>query len=303
MSLGVLLPGQGDQSRAMFDLLPEVGAAEEVLEAARSVLGEHPRRIAEAELHRNVVAQPLVSAVQLATWAALRDRLPPPRVFAGYSLGELTAYGCADALDAADVARLARERASAMDAACAEPSGLRAVRGLRRPELERACGARRVEIAIVNGPDRIVVGGALPDLAACEPALLALGAKVTPLRVAVASHTSRMAPAVERFRAALLASGLRAPPTPVLAGIDGTPVLTRERAADVLSRQLADTVAWSACLDGLVEMGCTALLELGPGSGLARMARDAYPELEVRSVEEFRSLDGVAVWASRAVSR
>jgi [acyl-carrier-protein] S-malonyltransferase len=303
MSLGVLCAGQGDQSSTMFDLVPTEGAPAEVLEIARAVLGEHPRRIAPERRHRNAVAQPLVAAVQLATWTALRDRLPPPRVFAGYSLGELTAYGCAGALDVATTVRLARDRATAMDAACAEPGGLRAVRGLQRAELERVCAPRRVEVAIVNGPDRIVVGGAEADLAACEPELVALGAKVTPLRVCVASHTSRMRPAVSAFRSALLESGLRDPPTPVLAGIDGAPVLTRERAIDVLPRQLAETVAWSACLDGLAEMGCSVLLELGPGSGLARMARDRFPDLEVRAVEEFRSLAGVVAWAARAASR
>ncbi|MFL5299905.1 MAG: ACP S-malonyltransferase [Anaeromyxobacteraceae bacterium] len=303
MSLGVLCAGQGDQSSAMFDLVPTDGAPAEVLEIAREVLGDDPRRIGPERRHRNAVAQPLVAAVQLATWAALRDRLPPARVFAGYSLGELTAHGCAGAVDFATAVRLARDRATAMDAACAEPGGLRAVRGLRRAELAGVCGPRHVEVAIVNGPDRIVIGGAEADLAACEPALVALGAKVTPLRVCIASHTSRMRPAVGVFRAALLAAGLGDPRTPVLAGIDGAPVLTRERAIDVLSRQLAETVAWSSCLEGLVEMGCSALLELGPGSGLARMARDRFPDMEVRAVEEFRSLEGVAAWASRAVSR
>jgi [acyl-carrier-protein] S-malonyltransferase len=302
MSLGILCPGQGDQSPTMFDLVPTDGASAEMLDVARDVLGEDPRRIPPEGRHCNAVAQPLVAAVQLATWAALRDRLPPPRAFAGYSLGELTAHGCADALDAAAVVRLARQRAAAMDAASPDPGALHAVRGLRRAELEAVCGRHGVEVAIVNGPDRLVIGGGRAGLAACEPELVALGAKVTPLRVCVASHTSRMRPAVDAFRAALLASGLRDPPTPVLAGIDGAPVLTRARAIDVLSRQVAETVAWASCLDGLAEMGCSVLLELGPGSGLARMARDRFPEMAVRSVEEFRSLDGVVAWVSRAAS-
>ncbi|HMW30687.1 MAG TPA: ACP S-malonyltransferase, partial [Plasticicumulans sp.] len=45
--------------------------------------------------------------------------------------------------------------------------------------------------------------------------------------------------------------------------------------------------------------GCTVLLELGPGSGLSRMARDRHPELAARSVADFRSLDGAAGWVAR----
>jgi [acyl-carrier-protein] S-malonyltransferase len=287
----------------MFALLRDDGPEGRVLAAARGVLGDDPRRIAPEQWHRNDIGQPLVAAVQLATWAALRERLPPIRAFAGYSVGELTAYGCAGALDDGAILRLARHRAAAMDTASAEPGGLCAVRGVARREIDRLCEQHRVEIAIVNGPDRLVLGGRLSELTPCQADLAARGAKVTLLRVTIASHTSRMAPAVDPFRAALFASALRDPEVPVLAGIDGTPVFRRERAIDVLSRQLATTVAWSSCLEGLVEMGCSALLELGPGSGLTRMVRDRYPDLPARSVEEFRSVDGVVAWALNATAR
>jgi [acyl-carrier-protein] S-malonyltransferase len=62
---------------------------------------------------------------------------------------------------------------------------------------------------------------------------------------------------------------------------------------------LAETIDWAACLDGLRERGCTVLLELGPGAGLARMARDRMPDIPARSVAEFNSLDGVLDWVGR----
>ena len=67
-------------------------------------------------------------------------------------------------------------------------------------------------------------------------------------------------------------------------------------AREALSAQLAQTIDWAACLDGLRERGCTVLLELGPGPGLARMARDRTPEIPARSVAEFQTLDGVIEW-------
>ncbi|MBK1838721.1 acyltransferase domain-containing protein [Azospirillum sp. YIM B02556] len=302
MSLGILCSGQGGQGPGMLDPLRREPAAQAVLDRAATAMGRDLRALVagpEAGMHDNAVAQPLLCAVQAATWAALRPHLPLLRAVAGYSLGELSAYHVAGALDAEDLVRLAIRRAEAMDRADPEPGGLLAVRGLDRLQLEGVCRDCGADIAIENGADRFVVGGHRATLDALERVVLALGATVTPLPVTVASHTRLMAPAAEEFAPVLVASGLQAPPLPVLAGIDGTPVYTRERAIAALTRQMTETVAWVACLDGLVEMGCTVLLETGPGNALARMAAERHPELAVRSVSDFRSLSGAAAWVER----
>ncbi|CAO3426528.1 ACP S-malonyltransferase [Azospirillum endophyticum] len=302
MSLGILCSGQGGQGPGMLDLLRREPAAQAVLDQAATVIGRDPRALVagpEAGMQRNAVAQPLLCAVQAATWAALRPHLPPLRAVAGYSLGELSAYHVAGALDADALMRLAIRRAEAMDRADSEPGGLLAVRGLDRVRLERVCRDCGADIAIENDADRFVVGGRRTALEDVERAVLALGAAVTPLPVTVASHTRLMAPAAAEFAPVLAAGGLQALPLPVLAGIDGSPVYTRERAIAALTRQMTETVAWAACLDGLVEMGCTVLLETGPGNALARMAAERHPQLAVRSVSEFRSLSGAAAWVDR----
>jgi [acyl-carrier-protein] S-malonyltransferase len=156
-----------------------------------------------------------------------------------------------------------------------------------------------VEIAIINAEDRIVVGGLASAMTSFETAAQDLGASVTPLPVNVASHTSLMEPAAKTMHRLLQESSLVAPRTPVLAGIDGTPVLSRTRAVETLASQTAQTILWHACLEGLREAGCTVLLELGPGADLARMARERLPGIAVRSVTEFRSLNGCVAWVAR----
>lgn len=302
MSLGILCSGQGGQGPGMLDLLRREPAAQAVLDRAATVMGSDPRALVagpEAEMQRNAIAQPLLCAVQAAIWAALRPHLPPVRAVAGYSLGELSAYHVAGGLDADELLRLAMRRAEAMDRADPEQGGLLAVRGLDRARLEAVCRDCGADIGIENGADRFVVGGHRAVLGAVEAAVLALGAAVTPLPVTVASHTRLMAPAVAEFSPILAASGLQAPPLPVLAGIDGTPVYTRERAVAALTRQMTETVVWAACLDGLIEMGCTVLLETGPCNALARMAAERFPDLAVRAVADFRSLSGAATWVER----
>jgi [acyl-carrier-protein] S-malonyltransferase len=305
MSLGILCPGQGAQSPSMFAPLAGQAEAGPALAAVEAALGlriaDLPDLAADA-LQANAVAQPLLCGYQLAAWAVLRPDLPRPRAFAGYSVGELAAHGCAGSLPADAVLDLAAYRARAMDAACPDPCAMAAVRGLTRPDLDALAAAHGVEIAIVNGPDRFVVAGRSGALADLVQAATVMGAGVTPLPVHVASHTSLMARAAAAFRDRLTAGPIAAPAVPVLAGIDGAPVRTRARAIDTLSAQIAGTIDWAACLRGMREMGCTVLLELGPGADLARMAREQLPDIEARSVAEFRSPSGAAAWVRRQVS-
>jgi [acyl-carrier-protein] S-malonyltransferase len=300
MALGILCPGQGDQHPAMFDHLRTSAAARALFDEAAEIIGTHPLALTPEAFHVNRIAQPLVCAVQLATWAEIRDGLEAPTVFAGYSVGELAAYGCAGAFTPTDVLRLARRRAELMDGACGEANGMLAVRGLAAGEIEVLCGRTGCMSAIVNGVDRFVVGGRKAALGAFERAAEASGAKVTSLAISIASHTSLMTAAVAPFITALEACPWRVPSAPVLAGISGAAVRTRPAAIAALGRQIDHTLDWAACLDGLVERGCTVLLELGPGSGLARMARDRFPDLPVRACGEFGSLRGAIDWAARS---
>lgn len=299
MSLGLLCPGQGDQTPAMLGVLKDARGAEKIWEIFACETGRDAFALCAEEMQVNLVAQPLVCAFQLAVWAAIGDRLPSVRALAGYSVGELAAYGCAGALSPKDVIALARQRALLMDDAFPGGGSMLALRGLNRAAVRSLCARHGVEIAIVNDDDRIVVGGAPEAVAACAVEAQARGAKVTPLAIHIPSHTSLMQPAVAPFRRALEAVVWKKPSAPVLAGISGAAVFAPARAQESLAAQLAETIDWAACLDGLRERGCAVLLELGPGAGLARMARDRMPEIPARSVTEFNSLDGAQDWIAR----
>ncbi|WP_294535283.1 acyltransferase domain-containing protein [uncultured Rhodoblastus sp.] len=299
MSLGLLCPGQGDQTPGMFAVLKDDNRARPVWEIFSHETGCDPFTLSAEQMQVNAIAQPLVCAFQLAVWAVLGDGLPPVRALAGYSVGELAAYGCAGALDAGNVVGLARARAVLMDEACPGGGAMLALRGLDRATIDKLCARHGVEIAIVNDDDRLVVGGAPDAVTACGVEAQSSGAKATPLAIRIPSHTSLMRPAVEPFRRALEQAVWRKPSAPVLAGVSGAPVFAPAPAREALAAQLAQTIDWAACLDGLRERGCKVLLELGPGAGLARMARDRAPDIPARSVAEFNSLVGARDWVLR----
>ena len=302
MSLAILCSGQGAQHPAMLDLIADHPAAAEVIKSGEAVLGLQLREVlAHPEyIFRNAIAQPLICLTQLALWTALRQDAPKPAAFCGYSVGELGAYSCAGALDVVDLVRIAVARAVLMDqAAAATHGGMLALQGLRRDEVARLCEGHRAWIAIAIGEEEFVIGGEDAALLQLSTAFAGRGARLTRLKVGLASHTPLLSDAVEPFRALLDASSITAPATPVVAGIDAAWVVRRETAIEKLAQQLDHTITWSGCLDVLYERGCRVFLELGPGRALARMAQARFADIDARSVDDFRSIDGLSSWLSR----
>jgi [acyl-carrier-protein] S-malonyltransferase len=288
----LLCPGQGNQHEAMFDMARgDPRAAAFLAQCA----------LPEGSLFDNSVAQPAIVAATLAMWEALRRRAPAPALVAGYSIGELAAYGVAGALAPVQAVELARTRAQLMNAAAkATPAQALAALGGQPLERMRALALHhRFEIAIVTGEDSCIAGGLLDALPAFEQAIGAAGGRVQLLPVGIASHTSLMAPAVAPFAAALEAAPFGAQACPVLSGISAERIAGKERTVSHLSRQLAHTIEWSACMDAAAEAGVTVALELGPGAALARMLQARHPAIACRSAAEFRSLDGIAAWLLR----
>jgi [acyl-carrier-protein] S-malonyltransferase len=302
--LGIFCPGQGNQHPDMFDKLLNCPDAQCVMQSAASVFGCHPveylQQLTPPDLFCNQPAQLLIGTLQIATWGALREMLPSPSLFAGYSMGELAAYGCAGALSVEETLALIEKRATRMNSVAPQPSGLLAIRGLNRSQVDFLCNSTGVEIAIVNSPDHFVVGGPEKAVSLCEKNPLLLKATtIKRLQVTVPSHTSWLREASRLFEEELIASAISAPPQAVLAGVSGSVIRTREQAITALCQQIATPINWMACMQTAIEMGCDVILELGPGNALTKMLRDVFPDISVRSVEDFRSLEGVATWVGK----
>ena len=308
MTLALLCSGQGPQHPAMFALIGAVSAAAPLFAHAASLLdGRDPRDLVgaldDAALHRNRVGQVLCTLQAVAALAALPELAARRRIVAGYSVGEVAAWAVAGLIEPAAALDLAAARAAAMDAASTPGDGLLFVRGLAREAVDRLCHRHGGAVAIVNPGDAWALGGAGDALAALASAARDAGAdRVTRIGVAVASHTPRLAAAVEPFRATLdrVATRPRVPPgVRLLSGIDAAPVLDVGRGRDALARQIAAPILWADGLAAAVEAGATAWLELGPGRALAAMVETTYPAMPARSLEDFRTLDGVRSWLDR----
>ena len=301
--LAILCPGQGAQHPAMFDMARTDPAANRLLDAwfADPALGATLRAGLGEERFTNRIAQPAIVAATLAMWSALRATVAQPALVAGYSIGELSAYGVAGALEPVDVITLAIERARLMDACVigGAGQGMVALSGMPAGSISDLLTRCGFYPAIVTGDDALVAGGPAERRDELAQAAIAAGGHATVLPVAVASHTPMLAGAVAPFAALLANAHWRTPAFPVVSGISAEPVFDAKKAMAELPRQIAEPIRWRECMDALTEAGVTVALELGPGAALSRMLQSHNPRIASRSASEFRSLDGIRAWLER----
>ena len=311
MTLAILCSGQGWQRPGMFALTGDAPQAAGLFAHATALLGgRDPREIVRCEtseaLHHNRVGQILCTLQALAAAAALKDALPDRLIVAGYSVGEVAAWGVAGLLGMTDTLDLVAQRAQAMDAATPPGDGMLFVRGLSRDVVERLCEQHHAAIAIVDPGDAFLLGGSRIALKALADDATAMNARrVVDVPVEVASHTRRLVRASTEFRETLghAAVRLSAGGTRLLSGVDGSPVIDAEAGLGKLAAQISHTVQWADCLQGCMEGGATAFLELGPGPALSEMVAGAYRNVATRCLEEFRTLQGARAWLARRALR
>jgi len=308
MALAILCSGQGRQHPDMFALTGDAPEAGSLFAHAAGLLGgndprDFVRRESSKALHHNRAGQILCAVQALAAAAALRDAMPGRFIVAGYSVGEVAAWGVGGLFRPTDTLDLVARRAEAMDAATEPGDGLMFVRGLSRHDIDRLCERHGAAVAIVNPGDAYVLGGSRAALQAIAGAATAMRAtRIVDLPVEVASHTRRLIAASAAFREGLRRISVRSPPAfgaRILSGTDGSTVISVETGLDKLAAQISQTVQWASCLQSCIEAGATAFLEFGPGHALSAMAEGVWRDIPARSLEDFRSLSGARTWLAR----
>lgn len=294
----IVCPGQGSQFPEMFDLACSDPTARAVLERFSDTLSldlvDHARR--GGDLFSNAYAQPALVALAQATWAALQPHLPAPALFAGYSVGEVSAWACAAGWTPEAAAHVVRARAALMDEHSPPDCGMLAVRGVM---VDQMTLRDDVFIAIVNDADHAVVAGPRAALQMVEAQLRAMGAWTRLLDVHVPSHTPLLRDAAVAWQRALATLPTRRVPIPVLRGIDGRRCWDHADCLHALPRAVAEPIRWQDCMQSLVESGARVVLELGPGRALTKLCQDSGLPMQARSVNDFRSFGAAVDWLGR----
>ncbi|TAP45862.1 ACP S-malonyltransferase [Arthrobacter sp. S39] len=289
--LAIVCPGQGSQTPgflAPWLELPSVaGQLASLSEIAGIDLTAHGTTSDEETIKDTAVAQPLIVAAGLVAAKSLFDveLSSLPVILAGHSVGEITASALAGVLTEQEAMAFVRERANSMAAAAAvTPTGMSAVVGGDPAEVLAAIEASGATPANVNGAGQTVAAGTFDQLKALAENPPAK-ARVIPLKVAGAFHTSHMAPAVSALEVLKPTLKPQNPQVPLLSNFDGKEVTGGTAGVESLIAQVSRPVRWDLCMDTMVQRGVTGVIELAPAGTLAGLAKRGMPGVKTVAVK------------------
>ncbi|MFD0555609.1 trans-AT polyketide synthase/acyltransferase/oxidoreductase domain-containing protein [Stackebrandtia endophytica] len=282
MTTAWLFPGQGSQHIGMGRSLAE--RFPELWETADRILGYSVRDQcltgAAPGLTDTRHVQPALFVVNALTHLAYRADHPEPQWIAGHSLGEYNALLAAGCFDFATGVRLVKHRGEIMSQD-SPGGGMLAVIGASASAVAESLAApdlAGLDIANRNSATQLVLSGpvALLERAAATVTHRKRG-RAIPLRVSAPFHSRYMAGAAERFARFLETVDFADPRIPVVANVTGRPY-PPGAVADLLARQLAAPVRWWESMSHLLGLGVTEAVELGPGTVLTGLWRQAADE-------------------------
>ena len=279
-----VFPGQGAHAVGMGkDLYEEFPAARELYDRADEILGFKLSKLCfegpEEELQQTRNAQPAIAVTSLALLKVATELTPAllkkPAFVAGHSLGEYPALVAAGALSFDACVGLLRTRGELMQAAGEKnPGTMAAVLGLDVRDCEEVCREAGAEICTVNAPGQIVIGGRREAVVRALDYAKARGAaKVIPLSVSGAFHSSLMRPAADGMVQPIATAAIFAPLVPVVANCTATPVSEDVDIRHELVDQVCKPVQWSSTVEFLGEHGVETFVEFGPGRVLTAIIK------------------------------
>ena len=292
--LVIVAPGQGAQTPGFLTPWVENPTFADRLVWLSAVSGldlTHYGTKANADTIRDTaIAQPLLVAsgllVALELFPHPADAFGRIGAVAGHSVGELTAAAGARAITAEQAMVLVRERGRAMaEAAAATPTSMTAIVGGDREEVLAKLVEHGLTAANDNGPGQMVAAGTVEALAAFaeEPPAKA---RLVPLSVAGAFHTEHMAPAVDVLGKLARSVSTHDPRTPVISNRDGKVVHDGQDLLKRIVTQVRNPVRWDLCMETMLDLGVTGILEMPPAGTLTGIARRAMKGVATFALKE-----------------
>ena len=303
MSNCCMFAGQGAQVPGMGRDFAE--ADKEIasfFEKAGAVLGFDLAKICfegpAEELMKSNICQPAIFVTSYAAYTAFLKRTGAEfSCAAGLSLGEWGALCASGVLDFEDTLKVLEARGRFMQEACeAEPSGMIAVDGASKEQLDALCEKSGCTVANINSAAQQVLSGSKDQIASAASVAKELGIKrAIPLATAGAFHSRFMQSAREKLAPVLDSISFRAPKFPVLSNVTGKPHSSDgSEIRALMLEQVTGTTNWAADVEMAKQMGATRFIEFGPGKVLSGLVKKIDPSLEAFSISDVASLEAVA---------
>lgn len=219
-------------------------------------------------------SQPALFAIEYALAQMWRAWGVTPDLVTGHSVGEYAAACIAGVLSLQDGLRLVSARGRMMDALPQKGQmvAIFADEGLVQAAI--APYTAQVSIAVINGPQNVVISGEVEAVEKVVADLQAQRIRTRRLAVAQASHSPLVEPMLDDFAALAAEMALAAPQVGYVSGMTGTAVTGDFLAQPTYWRQhQRQTVRFSDAIQTLLAAGVRHFVEIGPDSTLLGIAR------------------------------
>lgn len=295
-------PGQGSQYVGMAaDLWEQSPTMQHFLHESELTLNRQLTKIMfdgpADELKDTANAQPALLMHEIALTRALEEAGIRPVIVAGHSVGEYAALTAASVLDHGHALWLVNQRGALMSQAGQfSPGGMMAVIGLDDTEIARCCAeaGENVVIANFNSPGQIVISGDKAGLEKAAELCKSAGAKrCLPLAVSGAFHSPLVCDANNRLAENINKIIFRDATVPIVTNYDGLAHTSGEEIRGNVLAQMESSVQWTKTMQTIKNFGVDAIIEVGPGSVLAGLAKRIVPDIpthQVGTLEQLRTL-------------
>lgn len=302
-TLAFVFPGQGSQRVGMLaELAQAYPVIVETFAEASEALGydvwDLVQNGEQEQLNLTERTQPILLTASVALWRLWTQRSEVrPALLAGHSLGEFSALVCAGTLNFADAVRLVQARGQFMQTAVPVGEGaMAAVLGLEDAEVEAVCQQASavgvVEAVNYNSPGQVVIAGHQAAVERAVELCKEAGAKrALPLPVSAPFHTSLMRPAGDRLAEAMAGLTITPPQIPVVHNVHCQTEAEPSGIRRALEQQIYSPVRWTGCVQYMVSVGITRVVECGPGKVLSGLNKRIDRSLECLALEDEAAFD------------
>lgn len=226
------------------------------------------RKAAEAELNRTWLTQCALFAVEYALAELWQSWGIRPQAMIGHSIGEYVAACLSGVLPLEDALQLVAARGKIMQEA---PAG--AMLATELNEKEAALG-EGLSLAAINGPSQCVLSGSVEAIEAAQKQLEQERVACRRLTGSSAFHSHLMEESAARFREVCRKAKFQPPKIQYVSNVTGTWIRDEEATdPEYWVRHLRQTVRFSDGLKAILMQQATALLEVGPGQTLSKLAQ------------------------------